>query len=69
MNKYIVPICNISESKIYNKVIIANSLQNCKEKLMEIFIGYSECDDYNEFIQDLDTKDILIGKITDIEEL
>lgn len=69
MNKYIVPICNIQESKVYNATVIANSHSACQEKLMEMFSDYSECDSYREFIEDLDDKDILIGKITDIEEL
>lgn len=69
MNKYIVPVCNVQESKIYNKIIIANSNTSCQEKIMEMFSEYSDKDDWREFLQDLDEQDILIGRITDIEEL
>lgn len=69
MNKYIIPICNIPESKVYNAVIIANSSSACKDKLMNMFSEYSDSEDYREFISDLDKQDILIGRITDIEEL
>lgn len=69
MNKYIIPICNLRESKVYNAVVVANSNRACQEKLMNMFSDYSESDDYREFISDLDKQDILIGRITDIEEL
>lgn len=65
MNKYIIPVCNISNSKVYNLRIIANSNADCQDKIMEKFADYSECD----FIKDLNSQDILIGAITDIEEL
>lgn len=69
MNKYIVPICDIRESFVYNKVITANSNISCQEKIMEMFSEYSDEDDWRKFLLDLDKNDILIGKITDIEEL
>ena len=69
MNKYIIPVCNIPESKIYNLIINANSYESCQDKIMDKFIRYSTSDDYHEFIHDLDKQDILIGRITDIEEL
>lgn len=69
MNKYIIPICNIQESKVYNKVIMATSLRDCQDKLMDIFNEYSNSTNYPEFIKDLDSQDILIGKINDIETL
>lgn len=69
MNKYIVPICNIPKSEIYNKVIIANSLSACEDKIMDMFQSYSDSSDYNTFVNDLDNKDILIGEIRDIETL
>lgn len=69
MNKYVIPICNIPESKIYNLVINANSYNACQDKIMEKLADYSECDTYNEFIDDLDRQDILVGRIADIEEL
>ena len=42
MNKYIIPICNLPKSKIYNAVIIANSISACQDKLMERFSKYSD---------------------------
>lgn len=69
MNKYIIPVCNIPDSKVYNLRIIANSNADCQDKIMKKFAYYSECDSYRDFIKDLDSKDILIGAITDIEEL
>lgn len=69
MNKYIIPVCNISNSKVYNLRIIANSNADCQDKIMEKFTDYSECDSYRDFIKDLNSQDILIGAITDIEEL
>ncbi len=69
MNKYIIPICNLPKSKVYNAVIMANSLASCQDKLMEMFEDYSSSIKYQDFVKDLDEKDILIGKITDIETL
>ena len=69
MNKYIIPVCNISNSKVYNLRIVANSNADCQDKIMEKFSDYSECDSYRDFIKDLNSQDILIGAITDIEEL
>ncbi len=69
MNKYIIPVCNIPDSKIYNLKIIANSNSDCQDKIMDKFSEYSDCVDYHDFIKDLDSQDILIGMITDVEEL
>lgn len=69
MNKYIIPICNLPKSRVYNAVIMANSLESCQDKLMNMFEDYSDSYDYDEFIKNLDDKDILIGEIADIEEL
>lgn len=69
MNKYIIPVCNIPDSKVYNLKIVANSNADCQDKIMEKFANYSECDSYRDFLIDLDNQDILIGEITDIEEL
>ena len=69
MNKYIILVCNISNSKVYNLRITANSNADCQDKIMEKFSDYSECDSYRDFIKDLNSQDILIGTITDIEEL
>lgn len=69
MNKYIIPICNLPKSKVYNAIIMANSLASCQDKLMEMFEDYSDSNDYQKFLKDLDDQDILIGRITDIETL
>lgn len=69
MNKYIIPICNITESKVYNKIVFAKSYSACQDKIMQEFADYAEHDDWNEFLDDLDKNDILIGEINDIEEL
>lgn len=69
MNKYIIPVCNINKSKVYNLIIMATSHSDCEDKIIEKFSEYSESNDYDEFLDDLDRKDILIGQITDIEEL
>lgn len=69
MNKYIIPVCDINKSKVYNLTIMATSCSDCEDKIIEKFSKYSESDDYDEFLDDLDKKDILIGQITDIEEL
>lgn len=69
MNKYIIPVCNIPESKVYMLTIVATSNAACQDKIMEKFADYSECDTYHDFVKDLDSQDILIGRITDIEEL
>lgn len=69
MNKYIIPVCNIPDSKVYNVSISANSYSDCQDKIMDKFAEYSDSNDYTEFIADLDKQDILIGNITDIEIL
>lgn len=69
MNKYLIPVCNIPDSKVYNLIIYANSNSDCQDKIMDKFADYSDCFDYHDFIKDLDNQDILIGAITDLEEL
>lgn len=69
MNKYIIPVFDINKSKVYNLSIMATSYSDCEDKIIEKFSKYSESDDYDEFLDDLDKNDILIGQITDIEEL
>ena len=73
MNKYIVPICDIQAGTIYNKKIIARTLEQCKEKLLQYFLDeydfVSDLDSYRETIKLLDEHDVLVGSIKDIEEL
>ena len=68
-NIYIIPICDISKSRVYNLKMTAQSTKDCQDKIMDKFSEYSNSDDYREFLRDLDEQDILIGKITDIEEI
>lgn len=69
MNKYIVPICNLDKVEVHNEIIIARSINDCKDKLMDMYAEYSDNLDYNDFWADLYKHDILIGDITDIEEI
>ena len=73
MNKYIIPVCNIDAGSVWNKVISAKSIIDCKEKLMAELIEYydfEEFSNYSEFVSWLDeNQNILVGNITDIEEL
>ena len=69
MNEYIIPICNIPESKVYIEKIIAKSISDCQDKLMDKYNEYSGALDYQEFLDDLDSQDILIGTITELDEL
>lgn len=69
MNKYIIPVCNIPDSEVYNLVINARSYSECEDRIMEKFSEYSTNIDYHEFLKELDKQDVLIGEITDIEEL
>lgn len=67
MNKYIIPICNIRKSNVYNLIINARSYEDCQDKIMGKFDDYS--DDWDDFVKSMDDEDILIGAISDIEEL
>lgn len=72
MSKYIVPICDIQAGKVWNKIISANSLSACKEKLIDQISNDYDMDlpdSYSEFVKALDDNDILVGNIRDIEEL
>lgn len=67
MNRYLIPYCKIEDSKVGNHIIAARSLNECKEKLMKIYENYSDSDNWNQFIKELDDQDVLIGEIKDIE--
>lgn len=67
MNKYIIPICNIQESEVYNLIISARSLNDCQDRIMAKFNDYS--DEWKDFVKNMDNEDVLIGEIKDIEEL
>ena len=73
MNKYIVPICDIQAGIIYNKKIIARSLEQCKEKILQYLLDeydfVNDLSSYRETIKLLDEHDVLVGSIKDIEEI
>lgn len=69
MNKYIIPICNIPNSEIYNLTINANSVSECEEKLMSKLDKYSDALEWSDFVKECDSKDVLIGEIVDIETI
>lgn len=72
MNRYIIPICIFDKSKIYNILVNARSYNDCKEKIMYKLIeefDLPDIDDYDDFIDELYYRNILIGEIKDIETL
>jgi hypothetical protein len=73
MNKYVIPICDISSGNIWTHTISAKSRFDCQDKLMEELTDMYEiedCDNYRDFVEVADSKyDILIGDIKDLEEL
>lgn len=72
MNKYIVPICYINKSLNKLEVINARSYHDCQEQIMEKIImdnDLPETDNYKQFLTIADEHDIIIGKISDVEEL
>lgn len=72
MNKYLCPLCDIQAGEVWNQVISATSLDNCKDKLMSFIIDEYDLkptDDWNDFVEECDSNDILIGVIEDIETL
>lgn len=74
MNKYIVPICDINAGDIWIKTVMARSISECQEKIMEELIDCYDMENnfsnYREFIEFIDSNyDILIGDIKDIDEL
>lgn len=72
MNKYLIPICDIQNSRVWLQVITARSTNECKDKLMNLLINKFDLDysdTFEEFVTNADNNDILIGNIKDIEEL
>ena len=73
MNKYIIPIADISDGEVYFETIMARSLSDCQDKLMRKLseeYGIEEVTDYRDFINIADSNyDLLIGEITDIESI
>lgn len=73
MNKYVIPICDIEAGSTWIHIIMAKSLTDCKEKLMTELIeryDFEDFSNYSEFVNWMDeSQNILIGSITDIEEI
>lgn len=73
MNKYIIPICDIQSGNVFNWTISSRNISDCQEKLMKALINEFDFLDYegnyNDFVEQADKKDLLIGDITDIETL
>lgn len=74
MNKYLIPICDASENaKCWIEVILARSNGECQDKLTEKLLNkfdyLEEATTYNEFVDKADSANIIIGKITDIDEI
>lgn len=70
MNTYLVPIYydNISSCRI--KKYAALSEEHCQEKIMHDFEDKSNCDSYDEFLDDLwQIHGIFIGEIQDIDTI
>lgn len=72
-SKYLIPICDIEAGSVWIKSVMAKSIPECKEKIMNYLIEYYDFDydsDYSDFVKWLDeSQNILIGKITDIDEI
>lgn len=72
-NKYIIPVCDWEAGEVWNYVIIANSRQECEEKLASEILSDYDFDDntvsYEDFVNYMNDNNILIGEIQDIEEL
>ena len=73
MNKYIIPIADVSDGEVYFETVMARSLSDCQDKLMRKLseeYGIEEVTDYRDFINIADSNyDLLIGEITDIESI
>lgn len=72
MNKYVTYVCNIDDSYNQREILIANSQNQAKEKLMERLCDRYDWDnpyDYDEFIKMADNYNVIIGDIIDIEEI
>lgn len=72
--KYIIPVCDMQANQVWNYIIVANSRQQCKEKLaQQILEEFDTLDDnsvsYDDFVEYLNKNDILVGEIQDIEEI
>lgn len=69
-NTYLVPVCYIDNSKNSILKISATSLEECKEKIIDMYQDECDEDDYNSLVDILDRKhDIIIGDIVDLDTI
>ena len=69
-NTYLVPVCYIDNSKNSILKISATSLEECKEKIIDMYQDKCDEDDYNSFVNILDREhDIIIGDIIDLDTI
>lgn len=69
MNKYLIPIC-YDDSDISIETIVAKSLSEAKDKLIQKFINdyeYDAPDDWRDFIKYMYEHYVTIGEPQDIE--
>ena len=73
MNKYIIPIVDMEAGIDHLEIIHANSLKECKDKLMDnLLTKYDFLDDdadYNKFLLKSFNEGIYICNIVDIETI
>ena len=72
MNKYLCPLADLQAGEVWNQVISATSLNDCKDKLTDFITNeydLNPTDDWTDFVEECNANDILIGQIEDIETL
>ena len=72
MNKYIIALADLQVGEVWNQIISATSLSDCKDKLTDFITSEYDLDptnDWTDFIEECNANDILIGTIEDIETL
>ena len=71
MNKYIVPIYD--DGKVFNRIVIARSNSDCKEKLINQYISEFDIDqdfsNFKEFEKYMRQLNVIFGTIQDVDEL
>ena len=69
-NTYLVPVCYIDNSKNSILKISATSLEECKEKIIDMYQDKCDEDNYNSFVNILDREyDIIIGDVIDLDTI
>lgn len=72
MNKYIVPIADLYSEQVWIEAFSARSINECQEKIIRSIIDqfdFEEPNSWEDFINDMNEHEILIGEIQDIETL